>query len=165
MRWFVFVIVLLAAMILQGGNLLNFTALTDYNIRPNVLIILFIYLAVNIEPPFAIAAAFFVGFGADTVALPMGPNMISFVLLATALSGSRILLRTKSLVLQGVLIFITAIVSIIFSSLLAYIFKGSTIGHFTYKLFTASLYSALVGPFIWLALDWITRLTGIKQER
>ena len=46
MRWFSFFIVLLAATLLEAGNLLNLFAIGGWYIRPSILITLLVYFAI-----------------------------------------------------------------------------------------------------------------------
>ena len=47
MRWFPFILMALAGALLEAGNLLNLVAVSDWHIRPAILIVLLVFFAMH----------------------------------------------------------------------------------------------------------------------
>lgn len=165
MNWFVFAITTLIAALIQGGNLLNFASFTEYTIKPDLLIILLIFICIYAEPSKAVAASFFIGFAADIITPAMGPNMVSYVIVASLLTTFQRVLRLNDLLLDSGLIFITALITASFSSVISCFTTDISCHHFLFRLFATALYTAILGPFIWLLLRAYSRFLGLKIKR
>jgi rod shape-determining protein MreD len=139
MRWFRFAVLVLLATVLQA----SFFA--DLNIKPDLLLILLVFFAVYCNTSDAIICSFTIGFAADLIGRTMGPQMISFGLFGTALAYLHQVIAIRKMSYQFLAIFITALNFI----------KGEPIPPNIYTaLFGIALYSALVGPFLFLPSAW-----------
>ncbi len=167
MKWAPFILLLFVAMILQGGNWLNFICVGDCNAKPDLLLILLVFYAVSATSYRAVIASFIIGFASDVLSLPMGPNMISYLLVGLLLSNSRNLLLFNNMILQFVLIFIVSILAYLFTEALTLLAQPSIAfsSCFLSKLFIGSLYSAVVGALICQGLLLIRRSLGVRHRR
>ena len=148
MRWFRFAVLLLTATVLQAGLLANL------NTRPDLLLVLLVFFAVNCDPAEAIISSFSIGFAADIVSASMGPRMISFGLLGTMLAYLHRVITIKRMPYQGLAIFITGIVAGVIVNLLN-LLKSGPVMSITYStLLRISICSGVVGPFLFLPSAW-----------
>lgn len=157
MQWVRFVVLLLAVTLIQAG-LVNVIAIS--NVTANLLLILLVFCSIYYGTHEAIITSFAIGFASDLIIIssPMGPGIISFGLFGTLLACLHRVLAIRQMTYQGLAIFILGIFTGIASNLLAFR-KGSTgtssiFGH----LLGVSLYSALLGPFLFLPLAWLLRV-------
>ena len=148
MRWFRFTVLILLATILQASLLANL------NIKPDLLIILLVFFAIYCNTPEAIISSFVIGFAADLIGTSMGPQMISFGLFGTALAYLHRVVNIRKISYQVPAIFVTGFLAGCLANLLT-LFKGESISPNAYSvLFGTSLFSAIVGPFLFLPTAW-----------
>ena len=152
MRWIRFAVLVLLATVLQA----SFFA--DLNIKPDLLIILLVFFAIYFNTSEAIICSFTIGFAADLIGRTMGPQMISFGLFGTALAYLHRFIAIRKIPYQFIAIFITAVLAGSLVYLLNFL-KGEPIPPNIYAaLFGISLYSGLVGPFLFLPSAWWMRI-------
>lgn len=160
MRWFRFAVFILTVTVLQA-SLLDIIAVTDLNIKPDLLLILVVFFAVYCNTSEAMIASFTIGFAADIISPAMGamgPQIISFGLLGTALAYLHRVIAIRKMAYQSAAIFITSVLAGVLVLLLTYI-KGQPTGSNIYAvLFGTSLYSSIVGPFLFLPSVWLMRI-------
>jgi len=158
MRWFRFAVFILTVTVLQA-SLLDIITVTDWNIKPDLLLILLVFFAIYSNTSEAIITSFTIGFAADIIGPPaMGPQIISFGLFGTALAYLHRVIAIKKMAYQSAAIFITGLLAGVVVLLLTYL-KGQPTGASIYAvLFGTSLYSALVGPFLFLLSAWWMRI-------
>jgi len=161
MRWFRFAVLLLIATILQAQPV-NVIAVTNLDIKPNLLVILLVFFAVNYNPSEAIITSFTIGFAADIAAGSlMGPQIISFGLFGTALANLHRVIAIRKVPHQLLAIFIISLLTAISANFLIFLrVQPSTPD--IYTLFGTALYSALLGPLLFLPTAWWMR---IKKHR
>lgn len=164
MRWFRFAALVLFVTVLQASVLANL------NIGPDLLLILLVFFCIYSTPSEAIITSFAIGFAADLIGppiplMPMGPQTISFGLLGTGLAYLHRVINVKKMPYQAVAIFTTAFLA----GALAYflvLLKGHTI---TAEIWTVllgvSIYSGLVGPFLFLPSAWWMRIKTSRYAR
>jgi len=157
MRWFRFAVLLLFVTLLQA-DLVDTISLTAANIRPDLLLVLVVFFAVYCDITKAIITSFAVGFAADIIGPAMGPHMLSFGLCGTLLAYLHSVLAVRKMPYQSLLIFITALLSGGFVHLFTFLKAPATASADCSVLFGTSLYSALVGPFLFLPLAWWMRI-------
>ena len=153
MRWARFIVLLLIVTLLNAGNLLNIISVGSANIRPDLLLILLLFIGINSETTDAIIASFIIGFAADISGTSMGPYMLSFCLFGTAISQMRRIVIMKRMVHQGIAIFAVSLIAGGLAELLAAIKLGAGISNVFTVIAGTSFYSALAGPFVWLILS------------
>jgi rod shape-determining protein MreD len=155
MRWILFSLILLAAALLDGGNLLNAIALGSGHFRPSFLTILLVFSCLNTRRKDAISCAFAVGFTADLISEAMGPHMIIYILVGVALNHLSHSVSMKRFVHQSLVVFL---VSLLTQFPIAWL-EAWKIGHIRSGLILIALgtavYTAVFAPVMWLALNKI----------
>ena len=146
---------ILAVTVLQKGLLGRWSS------KPDLLVILLVFFAIYYNTSDAIISSFTIGFAADLVGspMPMGPQMISFGLLGTLLAYLHRVIAIKRMPYQALAIFFISILTGALTHLLAYITKGEPVAASVYAVvFLTSLYSSIVGPFLFLPTAWWMRI-------
>ncbi len=160
MHWFRFAVLVLVVTVLQAG-LSDIIAVTNLNVKPDLLLILLVFFAIYCNTFEAIITSFIIGFAADIILAgsPMGPRIISFGLFGTVLAYLNSVVTIKRMPYQALAIFITAFLADTLANLLASL-RGQPAVYTV--IFGTSFYSALAGPFLFLPCAWWMR---IKVER
>jgi len=150
MRWLRFALLILAVTVIQKGLLARWTS------KPDLLIILLAFFAIYYNTSDAIISSFTIGFAADLVGspMPMGPHMISFGLLGTLLAYLNRVIAIKRMPFQALAIFAISVLTGLLSHLLTYITGEPIPGNIYVVVFVTSLYSSIVGPFLFLPTAW-----------
>lgn len=151
MRWLRFAIFILIAALIQGGNLLNLIAITPLNIKPDFLLVLLVFFAVNCDPFEAIITSFAIGLAGDIIGSTIGPCFLAFGLVGTSLAHIRKLVMLRKTANEAIAILAVGLIAPSLAWLL-YLFKGqpATINNFAAIAATA-LYSALA----WFVVHWV----------
>ena len=152
MRWPRFAVSILIAALLQAS------LLAYLDIRPDLLLILLVFFATYCTTSDAIITSFAVGFAADIIGSAMGPQIISFGLLGTALAYLHRVIAIKKMPYQAIAIFVTGFLAAILSHLLTLLNGEPTSRNIYSALLVTSLCSALVGPFLFLPTEWWMRI-------
>ncbi len=152
MRWLRFAVLLILATLLQA----SFFA--DLNSKPDLLLILLVFFAVYCDTSDAIICSFVIGFAADLIGRTMGPQMISYGIFGSALAYLHRVITIRKMAHQSLTIFTTALLAGILVYLLNLIKGVSSPPNICAALFGISLYSALVGPFLFLPSAWWMRI-------
>lgn len=150
MRWFRFALLILVVTIIQKGLLARWSS------KPDLLVIFLVFYAVHYNTSEAIISSFIIGFTADLIGspLPMGPQMISFGLFGTLLAYLHRVIAIKRMPYQALAIFVTSVLTGLLAHLLAnFVGEPITANIFT-VVFITSLYSSIVGPFLFLPAAW-----------
>ena len=164
MRWLRFAVFILIVTVLQA-SLLDIIAVTALNIKPDLLLILVVFFAVYCNTSEAIITSFTIGFAADIIGPAMGPQIISFGLFGTALAYLHRVIAIRKMAYQSAAIFITGFLAGLSVHFLTYL-KGQPTGSNIYTfLFGTSLYSSLVGPFLFLPTAWWMRIKTYSPGR
>jgi len=159
MRWFRFAVLILLAAILQAS------LFADLNIRPDLLSILLVFFAIYCNISEAIITSFTIGFAADLIGPAMGPQMLSYGLFGTALAYLHRVITIKRMPHQALAIFITVLLADAVAYFLAFL-KGQPIApNIHTALLGISLYSSLVGPFLFLPSAWWIRIKTNRVRR
>jgi len=161
MRWLRFAVLILAVTVLQKGLLARWSS------KPDLLLILLVFFAIYCNTSEAIISSFTIGFAADLVGspMPMGPQMISFGLFGTLLAYLNRVIAIKRMPFQALAIFVTSVLTGILTHLLANI-TGEPIPSNIYTVvLVTSLYSSIVGPFLFLPLAWWMRIKMNRYRR
>jgi rod shape-determining protein MreD len=157
MRWVRFAILILATIVLQA-SLGDLVAFGSRDIRPDLPLIVMVYFAMNGLPTDAVITSFTVGLARDIVGLTLGPQMLSFGICGTALSSIRRYILIRNAVFQGLMILLTGVATSGLSQLLSMI-KGVPVrGDLLSQLLLCPLYSAVIGPVLFIPLEWVMRL-------
>ena len=156
MKWIRFTALILVATLIQAG------ILAHLDIRPDLLLILLVFFAVYCNTSEAIITSFAIGFAADLIGHSMGPNMISFGLLGTALAYLHRVIAIRKIAYQVLAIFVVSFLAGLLTYLLTYLKDPQDTSNIFTVLIGTCLYSAVVGPFLFLPSAWLMR---IKTDR
>ena len=161
MRWLRFALLILAVTVIQKGLLARWSS------KPDLLIILLAFFAIYYNTSEAIISSFTIGFAADLVGspMPMGPHMISFGLLGTLLAYLNRVIAIKRMPFQALAIFAVSVLTGLLSHLLTYITGEPIPGNIYVVVFVTSLYSSIVGPFLFLPTAWWMRIKANRFAR
>jgi len=165
MRWPRFIIFLLVLTTVQASIILDWLAVTNLNIKPDLLLILVVFFAMRCNKFDAIIVSFTAGLAADLIGPPIGPHIISFGLFGSLLSYLRSLIMINNKFHQVAAIFVTGLVAEGLARFLASLAGQSMTVNTGRLIFGTALYSAV----IWLFLGWFfsasLRWMGIKKHR
>ena len=161
MRWFRFALLILAVTVLQKGLLARWSS------KPDLLVILLVFFAIYNNTSDAIISSFIIGFAADLVGspMPMGPQMISFGMFGTLLAYLHRVIAIKRMPYQALAIFATSVLTGALTHLLAYITGEPVAANIFAVVFVTSLYSSIVGPFLFLPTAWWMRIKMSRFSR
>ena len=160
MRWFRFGVFILIVAILQAS------ILAGLNIKPDLLLILLVFFAIYCNTTEAIITSFVIGFVADIIGTAMGPYTISFGLFGTLLAYLHRAVAIRKMYYQAAAIFITCLLGGTLVYLLTFLKDASVAsGVRGVVLFWTALYSAVVGPFLFLPLAWWMRINTHRFSR
>jgi len=157
MRWFRFAVFISLVTILQAG-LVDIIAVTTLNIKPDLLLILLVFFATYCNTSEAIITSFAIGFAADLIGSAMGSQIISFGLFGTALAYLHRVITIRKMPYQALAIFITGLLAGALVLLLTFLRGRPTASNIYVVLFGTPLYSAIVGPFLFLPSAWWMRI-------
>ncbi len=159
MRWLRFAVFILIVTVLQA-DLLGMVAVTQWSIRPNLLLILLVFFAIYCNTTDAIITSFAIGFAADIsiASAIMGSQTISFGLFGTALAYLHRVIAIRKMPYQSLAIFITGSLIGALAHLLALLKGQSTMSDLFTVILGTALYSAIVGPFLFLPAAWWMRI-------
>lgn len=158
MRWFRFALLILIATILQT-SLIDIIAVTAAEIKPNLLLILLVFFAINCKNTDAIITSFTIGFAADiTPGSAMGPQIISFGLFGTLLAEVHNIIEIRKMPYRSLAIFIIGFLTAAVTYFLSFLKAEIVISNIYIELFWTPLYSAIVGPFLFLPTMWWMRI-------
>lgn len=162
MRWLRFAVFILVVTVLQAG-LADIIAVSRWNIKPDLLLILMVFFSIYCNQQEAIITSFTIGFAADIIGSAMGPRTISFGLFGTLLSYLHGVIIIKKMPYQSLVIFISSLLTGVTVNLLT-LLKNQPTGANTYTvLFWTSVYSSLVGPFLFLPTAWWMRIKTYRS--
>ncbi len=160
MRWLRFALLVCCASILQAGFLFNL------NIKLDLLLVLLVFCAIYYSSSEAIVTSFVLGFAADLFGSAMGPQMISFGLVGTALTFLHRVIAIKKKPYQAITIFVVAVLAGALAGLLNSL-KGQTLPtDIESSVFFTALYSCLAGPFLFIPVAlWMRTNTFRFRKR
>lgn len=156
----------LVATLLQA-SFVDAIAVTRFNITPNLLLILMVFFAIRCNINEAIICSFALGFAADVIAtgLPMGPRIISFGLFGTGLAYLQRIITIRKMPHEAIAILIVSFGAGGLAYLLAIAAGLSARSGSLGMLAGTSIYSAVIGPFLSLLLDWLTPVRIARRPR
>jgi rod shape-determining protein MreD len=161
MRWLRFAVFISLVTVLQA-SLVDVISISRLNIKPDLLLILMVFFSIYCNQSEAIISSFTIGFAADIIGSAMGPRIISFGLFGTLLSYLHGVITIKKMSYQSLVIFISGLLTGVTAHFLT-LFKGQPTGTNIHTvLFWTSVYSSVVGPFLFLLIG---RWMRIKIRR
>ena len=167
MRWGRIGIIILLASLLNAGNLLNTIAIGENNIRPDLLLILMVFFAINCGSLEATIVSFAIGFAADisSAAAVMGPAMISYGLFGTLIAQLRKVVIMKRMTHQALAIFAMGIIAGGLTQILLYFKTGQDLSNVCSALFWTAAYSGVLGPLVWALFSAISKWLGVRAYK
>jgi len=162
MHWLRFVGLLLVATLLQA-DLLN--AIEVVGIRSDLHLILLAFFAILCEPKVAIITSFSIGLAADLIGPSLGPGTISFGLLGAGLCYMSRYISLRAMPFQAVAIFVLGFAAAVFAYLLSLLQTQPAFPKSLGALFGTPLYSAIVGPFLFLPIAWWMHIKIQRRRR
>ncbi len=163
MRWISFMFILLVFTIVGSGNLMNYISLGELNIRPNLLIILLVFLSSYVNSRDATMLCFTIGFFADVSGSTVGPAMVAFGLWGYLYSTIKEMLVLSRMRYQALILFLFSAISLATIEALTFFKTGQSSPRVFYSVILNSLYTALVGPIIWKILMSISFIFGFTN--
>jgi rod shape-determining protein MreD len=164
MRWLRFALLILFVTVLQT-SLLDIIGVTTLNIKPNLLLILLVFFAIHCSDTEVVITSFTIGFAADIIGSSMGPQIISFGLFGTLLADLRHVIGIKKMPYQSLAIFVTGVLTTTLAFFLTFLKAEPAPSNIYTQLFWTPLYSAIVGPFLFLPSDWWMRIRKRRTKR
>jgi rod shape-determining protein MreD len=160
MRWLRFGVFILAVAVLQAS------VLAGLNVKPDLLLVLLVFFAIYCSTTEAVVISFVVGFVADIIGCAMGPYTISFGLFGTLLAYLHRAVAIRKMTYQCAAVFITSLLAGTLAHLLTFL-KGSAVADSAggAVIFWTSLYSAMVGPFLFLPSAWWMHINTHRFSR
>ncbi len=149
MKWFRFAFLITAAAVIQSSALMNVVSLTDMHIKPDLLLILLVYFAINCDSYDVIIASFAIGFAADITGTLIGPHIISYGIVGTSLAYIRKVILLKHTRQQSLTIFVAGILTYLIAIVLVKLKVSSATGEL-FRAFAVSIYSAI----LWFLIRW-----------
>jgi rod shape-determining protein MreD len=165
MRWFLFSLILLAAAILDAGNLLNIVALGSWHPRPSVLITVLVFVSLSARHNNAISGAFATGLTADIVGWLIGPHLICYGIFGMLLNSIGRVLDIRRPLYQAVVVFFAYLLTELPAGWLEAWKTGQERPDLFWKIFSTALYSAIVAPLFWWILSRIWGRMGRPEHR
>lgn len=153
MKWIRFVILLIGAMILQA-SFTHTLALDEGHVRPNLLLVLLVYVAFYTETDELISACFITGLATDLISSTMGPHTLAFGAIGTLLGEIRRYIVVDKWLHQGIAILSAGLLSGILINFLLRL-KGHPGAYIS--VWWMPLYSAVLGPLLFFPLHWLMR--------
>jgi cell shape-determining protein MreD len=166
MRWPRFAVLVVVTVLLQA-SWVDLIAVTRLNVAPDLLLTAMVFFAIRCNTTDAIISSFALGLAADIVAtgFPMGPRVISFGLFGTGLAYLRHVITIKKMPYEALAIFIVGLCTGILARMLT-LLAGRTTGWGGFGVLAGvSVYSAVIGPFMFLLLDWVMQIKNRHSGR
>lgn len=157
MRWLRFAVFICLVTVLQA-DLVNIIAVSRLNIKPDLLLILMVFFSIYCNQQEAIITSFTIGFAADIIGSAMGPQIISFGLFGTLLSYLHSVIIIKKMPYQSLVIFISSLLTGVMVHFLTLLKSQPATVNAYAVLFWTSVYSSVVGPFLFLPTAWWMRI-------
>lgn len=156
MRWLRFTLLVILVAVLQTSAVMNLLSLTNLRIKPDIILILLVYFAVNCESYDAIITSFALGFAADIAGAVIGPHFISYGLVGTAIAHVRKLILLKKTGQQALTIFVTGFLTESVVLILTGLKASGLAKAGVFEIFAVSGYSAI----LWFLIKWPVTAAG-----
>jgi rod shape-determining protein MreD len=156
MRWPRFAVLVLITTLLQAGWV-DKIAVPRFNATPDLLLIVMVFFAIRCNPTEAIISSFAIGFASDIVStgFRMGPGIISFGLFGTALAYMHRVITIRRMGHEAIAVLVVGFGAGVLARLLAMTTGRSMGAGWLGELAGESIYSGVIGPFLFLLLDWL----------
>jgi rod shape-determining protein MreD len=166
MHWPRFAVLVLLITLIQK-SWIDAIAVTNLRVTPDLLLIALVFFAIRGSETEAIITSFSLGFAADMAAagFSLGPQIISFGLFGTGLAYLHRLISIKKISQEAITVFVVGLCAGCLAWLLALVAGQSPKSGGMGALIGTSLYSAVLGPVLFLFLDWLMRIKNRRRVR
>jgi rod shape-determining protein MreD len=165
MAWIFYSIIILVFSIIDAGNLINFLAVTELNIKPELMAVIMAILISYSSNEDAIGIAFFAGFMADVSGTSIGPCMIAYGIAGTLYSRIRGAIQFDQIRFQVLIIFFITLLVLMISEPLILWKTADSMPRMPMRILATALFTAITGPFIWQPAEYIRKLLGMPQRQ
>lgn len=162
MQWIRFAVIVAIITFLQASGVLGWVALAHLDVRPDLLLVLLVFFALEGEGAEAVITSFALGLAADIISFVPGPYLISFGLCGSLLSMLRRYIQLKKPGHIIIAVFFTGMATGLIATMLSH-FKGSHPASAFVKVFGISAYSSLLAPYLFYVLNVISAWLGVKK--
>jgi rod shape-determining protein MreD len=150
MHWIRFMILTLIATVVQS-SLVNVLALTEAQVKPNLLLILMVFFSIHCAAQEAILSAFLIGLFADLIGAGMGPQLLAFGVIGSLISEVRHIMVLRRIPQQMIAVFVAGFLCGLIALILFKIKSCPLPTHAVHLILWQPLYSAcLAGPLFWV---------------
>ncbi|MCE5340838.1 MAG: rod shape-determining protein MreD [Planctomycetaceae bacterium] len=165
MKWLRFSLLILATTVIGSSALMDVISLTEQHIKPNLLLIMLVYFAINCNSYDAIICCFSIGLAADLTGTLIGPYFLSYGIIGTALAQVRKFIILKTTTQQALAIFVTGVViHLVAVILMKFKMSDATVAGFSVT-FTASIYSAILWFLLKMPVQALGKWLGVGVYR
>lgn len=163
MRWVRFAILIIIISVVQAG-LVDVIAISGDRVTPDLLLILLVFFAIRSNSKDAIVSSFIIGLAADIISMGsiVGAWMITYGLLGSVLSQMHKVVAFQKMPHQAAAILVVAVAAVPIYCFLTWIQMPEATQGMAGPMVWSGLYSAIVGPFLFLPVAW---WMGIKTRR
>jgi len=145
-------------------SLVSVLALSEAQIKPNLLLILMVFFSIHCTAQEAIVSAFLIGLFADLIGSGMGPQLLAFGVIGSLISEIRHILVMRRIPQQMIVVFAAGCLSGMIALVLFKIKSCPLPTHSAHLILWQPLYSAcLAGPLFWV-LQQVTSLHHSKHR-
>ena len=162
-RWMRFFFVLLFVTLLNAGALLDSVSFGSLHIRPDLLLIMLVFVSINSSAGDAVLASFAIGFAADISGEAMGPYMITYGLFGSFIAQLQKVMVVKKIVHQVMAIFVIGLLTGCIGQLLLGFKMGEPVSNYFKMVSGTAIFSCLVGPLLWFVLSALSLSAGAGQ--
>lgn len=157
MHWIRFAVLILGTMVLQA-SIGDVISVTTRHVQPSLLLVLMVYFAVYGLPSDVVITSFVIGLAADVIGWTIGPQMLSFGVCGTVVSSIRRYILIRKIPYQAAVIAMVGVLSSGLARTLS-VAKGVPVpDDLLSHLLLAPAYSALIGPAVFIPVEWLMRL-------
>jgi len=167
MRWVRFAVLVIVATILQT-SVVGIMAVKRPDITPDLMLILLVFFTIHARRTDAVITSFAIGFAADLISPTtglIGPQIISFGLFGTLLSDLHNVVSVQRIPYRIGAIFLVGLLTSLLSYSLTFLRSQPIAVSLWTEVLWRPLYSALVGPFLFLPVAWWMRINGKRRSR
>ncbi|MBN2131546.1 MAG: rod shape-determining protein MreD [Sedimentisphaerales bacterium] len=167
MRWIRFAVLIVGATIVQA-NVVGVMALRRAEIRPDLLLILLVFFATRCRANDVVITSFTIGFAADLISPTMGlmgPQIISFGICGTILSDLHNIVSVRRVPHQIATIFVVGLLTALAGHLLTFLRTEPVAPNLLAEMLWQPLYSAVLGPLLFLPTAWWMRMNRAGRWR
>lgn len=163
MKWIRFTILLLTLTLMNVHSLMDYIAIGAQDIKPDLLLILLVFISINCNPYDTLIAGFAIGFAADISGEAIGPATLMFGLCAGAISFVRQVVIMKRAIHQGLAVLVVGVLAGFMVELLTLMKTGECVASVFTVVAGTALYSAIAAPFVWVGLSMLSGWLGTKH--